>query len=370
MKIKNCVLIGLIIMAFSFVKAQETILCSLQNDYIKIESTEDIPTITNNTDGTVTLTYQDQNITNIFADYIIYDFNQAYPNANPEGELIKYYLIVHGNRALINEFYNAVYPDTYPFDPYPNTAISTELIDLLDNKTYKLIKYCTESSEQGLSCPEGEQNIPDGFQLKITFQFDAETNMMHAETEGVSSCGNSFSIRMKGGYDDGLGTTDNTFQLWESEPDTSAPSESNQPCYYIEQMLYSILDIGCNEGANYGNIRVITDNGEAGQFVLERSNLLFAIDYLTFQDNALSVDDENFQIIRPFELKNNPYLQISNLNNQLVSVEIYNTSGQRIVQVKTFEENSLNISNLSVGLYFLRISNLNNQQKIFKFLKN
>lgn len=34
---------------------------------------------------------------------------------------------------------------------------------------------------------------------------------MHAETVRVSNCINSFSIRMKGGSDDGFDTTDNTF---------------------------------------------------------------------------------------------------------------------------------------------------------------
>lgn len=81
-------------------------LCALQNDYIKIESTADIPAVTNNPDGTVTLALQDQNIIDIFAQHIIYDFHQAYPNANPDGELIKYYNIVHGNNALIKELYN------------------------------------------------------------------------------------------------------------------------------------------------------------------------------------------------------------------------------------------------------------------------
>jgi len=314
--VKNYVLIYLFTITSCFLTAQQAVLCALQNHQIKIESAADIPAVTDNPDGSVTLTHQDQNITDIFAQDIVHDFYQSYPNANPEGELIKYYTIVHGNRALINNLYDYGYPDTYFMEPYPNTAISTTLIDLLDNKTYKLTNYCTESSEEGWTCPEFEQNIPEGFELKITFEYDATNDMMHAETVGVSTCGNAFSISMKGGYDDGFGTTDNTLQLWESEAGNSTLTDYSQPCHYIENILYSVLDIACNEGHNYGNIRVDANNGETGQFVLERENALFATDFLTFEDSSLSVEQYSFQNIKPFEIKGNPYLQISNLNNQ------------------------------------------------------
>ena len=370
MKVKNYIFICLFFIVSNFAFAQEAVLCPLQNHHVKIESTADIPTVIDNMDGTITLTHQDQNITDIFADYVIYDFYQSFPNTNPDGELIKYYTIVHGNRTLINELYDYAYPDVYSMEPYPNTSISPGLINLLDNKTYKLIKYCTESTEGGVPCPEGEQNVPAGFQLNIVFTYDEVNGMMHAETEGISSCENSFSIRLRGGFDDGFGSTDNTLQLWQSEQGTSTVTSYNQPCHYIEKMLYSVLDIGCIDHDNYGNIRVNESIDETGQIILERENAFFATDFLTFQDTALSVSDEAFKYLKLFETKGNPFLQITNLNNQLVNVEIYNTSGQQIIQPIAFKENSLNISNLSNGLYFIRVSNLNNQQKIFKFLKN
>lgn len=369
-KVKSYLIFCLIIIVSGVVEAQEAVLCPLQKDNIKIETTVDIPTVTNNPDGTVTLTHSDQNITDIFAQYTIHDFYQSFPSSNPDGELFKYYTLVHENRTLINELYNYVHPSIYLLDPYPNTTISSALINLLDNKTYKLIKYCTESSELGWTCPESDQQVPDDFELKIAFEYDAVNDLIHAETVGVSSCGNSFSINMKGGFDDGFGTTDNTLQLWESETGNSALLDYNQPCHNIESMLYSVLDIGCYENHNYGNIRVYANSGETGQIVIERANVIFATDFLTFQDNALSVNDESFQNIKLFEIVGNPYLQIANLNNQSVSVEIYNTSVQLIERTKRFKENTLNISNLSSGLYFVKLSNLNNQQKVFKFLKN
>ena len=82
---------------------------------------------------------------------------------------------------------------------------------MLDSKTYKLFKYCNASSEKGFPCPDRNENVPDGFQLKIAFEFDAENNRMYAETVRVSNCTNSFSIRMKGGSNGGFENTDNTF---------------------------------------------------------------------------------------------------------------------------------------------------------------
>ncbi len=98
--------------------------------------------------------------------------------------------------------------------------------------------------------------------------------------------------------------------------------------------------------------------------------MIFGYEIIEFSKDNLSVEEEPFNLMKPFEIENNPYLQIANLNNQSVSIEIYNTSGQQIVQTKTFEENTLDISTFSSRLYFIRLSTLNNQQKIFKFLKN
>jgi len=370
MKKIHC-LVYLILASVHFSFSQETTLCLPQNDYIKIESTIDIPSITNNPDGTVTLAHPDQNISNIFSNYTIYDFYQSFPSANPNGELFKYHTIVHKNRSLINDLYNYVDPNLYLVEPYPHEAINPELISLLDNKTYRLIKYCTESTESGSTCPESEQNTPDGFELQITFNYDAINDEVHAETVGISSCGNSFSITLKGVPNDGFGNTDNRLQLWKSNSGTSTISDHSQPCHYIENMLYSILDIGCQEGNNYGNIRINTDTNETGQFVLERENGVFGIDFLTFENIALSIEESYFSQMKPYKTDHNPYLQISNAENEVsIAVEIFNISGQSIYSTNKFESNTINLSGYSNGLYFIRLSTSNNQQKVFKYILN
>ncbi len=368
MKVKNCVFIGLFIMASSLVFTQEAVLCALQNDYIKIESTADIPTVTSNPDSTVTLTHQDQNITAIFSQHIIYDFYQAYPNANPEGELIKYYIIVHGNKALINALYNTVSPDVFFIDyDYEYLPIPTNLINLLDEKVYKLIKYCSDVPEVGEICENNEQNVPDGFNLKIAFNYDSNTDIILAETVNLSSCGNKFAIGLKGGFDDGSGgSLDNILQLWQSDLGTSTETNYSDPCHSIEAMLYSMLDIGCLE-FNYGNLKVNLGTS-AGQIILERENGTFSTDFMTFEEDNLSVEESLLYTVRFFEI--NDYLNIPNQNENSFSIEILNVTGKQILKSKPFQNNTINVSTFSSGLYFIRVSTLNNQQKIFKFLKN
>ncbi|WP_366125112.1 T9SS type A sorting domain-containing protein [uncultured Winogradskyella sp.] len=63
-------------------------------------------------------------------------------------------------------------------------------------------------------------------------------------------------------------------------------------------------------------------------------------------------------------------MNISNQFENVYNIEIFNLSGQQILTSRPFNNNTINTSSFSRGLYFIRLSNLNNQQKIFKFLKN
>ncbi|OUR92613.1 hypothetical protein A9Q87_06110 [Flavobacteriales bacterium 34_180_T64] len=345
---------------------QNYVLCSIQNDYVIIESTDNIPAISDNGDGTITLTHQDQNITDIFAEYTIYNFYQAFPESN--GELFKYYVISHGNKTLLNTLYNDVSSDIFFIDQeYPSITMSSNLINLLHNKTYKLIKYCSNIPEDGQYCEDNEQNIPDGFELKIAFNYDINDDIMYAESVGLSPCGNSFSIGLKGGHPDFNEFTNDKLQLWKSTESVSSESNFSDPCHYIEEMLYSMLDIGCLE-FHVGNL-IIYNGIENGQIILERETGIFSTDFMTFENHNLSINESTLRQIKLFQLEANPYLQISGLENQLISIEIFNVSGQRIVSETPFEINSINISKFKKGLYFIKLSTSNNQQSVVKFLK-
>ena len=368
---KKAYILGLLFLLLNSISYAQPyqILCSEQTINIKIENTSDIPTFTDNGDGTITLNHSDQNISDIFNNYTIHDFFQAYPSANPEGELIKYYTIVYNNRDLVNELHDYAYPEPFEFDRYESTPLSSSLIDLLDNKTYNLISLCSNESETSETCEGNEIIVASDFELKIAFNYDSNLDIIRAETVNSSPCGNSFSIGLRGGYDDLSGSLDNKVQLWESDFGISSESDGNEPCFYIEEMLYGLLDIGCLEGRNLGNLKIYEGTNN-GQIILERDNGTFSNDFMTFQEDNLSIKDNVFEQIKPYKTSDNPYLQISNSENQSLTVEIISISGQTILQNTTFETNAINLSNFSKGIYFIKLKSLNNQQKVFKFLNN
>ncbi|WP_299124972.1 hypothetical protein [uncultured Winogradskyella sp.] len=276
--------------------AQQAVLCPLQKDYIKIENSDNIPTVTNNSDGTITLTHQDQTITDIFANYIIYDFYQAFPNST--GVLFEYYDIVHKNKDLINELYNTVSSDVFFIEyEYDFTPVSSNMIALLDGKTYKLSKFCSDIPEVGESCINNEQSVPDGFELKIEFNYDQNEDMIFAETVNISPCGNVFSIGLKGGVDECCYPVDIALQLWETDLGISTETDYDSgPCHSIEQWLYSMLDIGC-QVYNIGNIKIYPGD-ESGEIIIERETGVFSTDFMKFQEDNLSVDEFSSDSIR------------------------------------------------------------------------
>ena len=380
MKSKNYVFLCFIIMLSSYTFSQETTLCSLQSDIFKIELSDNVPLVTSNENETITLTFTDQSVTDIFANFNIYNFFQMYPNSS--STLAQYYGIEFDSKSLIESINTDVSASIIEWvGPYVvgdsspiRTTINSDIINVLDGKSFEVTKYIGVSNDQ---CdPFNTFNdcylvdVPDEFNFIINFDYDTDTGLLHLENQELTSCGNAFSIDLAGGIPNEDNTTSNVLQLWNSNSEISMPSLSSDPCHSLETIIFNVLDIACAPYDNdQGNFYVSIDSeNETIQFVRELA--ISGYNIIELSETNLSIVDHDFQNIKPFEKDNNPYLQLANLNNQPVDIEIYNTSGQQVIKVIPFEENNLNISNLSSGLYFIRLLNLNNQQKIFKFLKN
>lgn len=357
---KNCVFLCLIGLISHFVLAQETILCPLQSDMVKIDDANNNPTISYNTDETISLTFPDQYITDIFANYSIYDFYQTFPESN--GVLLKYYTIRHGNKDLINEIYESVPQDVIHIEnDYPSAPINNAIISLVDGKTFRVIKTCSNNPEVGQYCPSTEVVVPESLDITITFSYDDLNDLLTIETADTTSpCGNFFSADYKG--------LQNGLQLWYSNPGVTSASYSTQTCHSFEEKLYQVLGVECS-GFNIGGLAIYSEV-DTGHLVLERETAVFSSDLLVLEEYNLSIAENHLEEIDLFEIKGNPYLQVRNLNDQSLKVCVYNTAGKQIITADHLEENSFNISNLSTGLYFIQLINLDNQQKIFKFLKN
>jgi len=355
---KNYTLFILCLLLFTKVFSQHTILCPSQEFYIGIENSINIPNVITNGDGTVTLIHPEQYITDIFSNYIISDFYQTYPNGS--SSLQKYYNILVDSKDLINELIDSVPSSVFLIgDPIESTTIDSNLINFLDGKYFQLTKYCGIADNMGEPCPE--EIVPSDVNITVLFNYDAIDDLLLMNSYGLTTCGNSFSIALKGG------TTSNTLQLWESSPHTSTETNFDDPCHNIENDLYSILDIGCFN-SNIGNI-VPTIDTENKTLMLFRNNQVFGYNTVTFSESFLSLNDTLFQQLKIYEVKGNPFLQLSHSESEPFYIEMFSITGSKTLNKTLFNTNEILIDNISTGLYFVRVINKNNQSKIFKFLK-
>lgn len=337
--------------------SQSPILCPQIENKLKIENVNDVPIVTNNNDGTITLTHSQQYITDIFSNYIIYDFYQTFPYGSET--LQKYHTISFNDKDLINELKTSVPPEVFLIESnYINTLLSTEIISFLDGKKFKYAKYLRLSDSDCPSCPLID--VPSDFSLIVEFNYDSTKDALFMQTNSLSPCGNSFSIALKGGSVNG------TLQLWESTPMTISQPSNQQTCYIPEDYLYSMLDIAC-PGINNGNIIPTIDTNN-NTLLFFRQNAIFGTDRILFKEESLSINESLLNEIKLYEIENNPYLQISNSNNSLY-IEIYSITGKVILKKTLFEDNKILINQLSNNLYFIKVNNLQNQFKVFKFIK-
>lgn len=347
-----------LLLSFSFVFSQSTILCPEQTTYFKIDDATNIPNTTDNGDGTVTLTHIEPYITDIFSNHTLYNFYQTFPNSN--GELSKYYSIAFETKDLIMALQAQIPPAVFLFDfTYETTPISDEIITFLNGKKFSLTKYCSDIPEVGETCTDNEQTVPIDFNLIIEFNYNPDTDVLFAESFGPTPCGNAFYIAFKGG------SVANTLQLWQSTPFVTTETTSDNPCHNIESKLYHMLDINCSN-FNLGNL-IIYINSEENSFILERENMVFSTDLITFVAYSLSIEDYNVKNIKVYE--SNSYLFISSTNIKNVSIEIFTLSGQKIQSKVRYQDEEISTDGLSSGLYFIKIFDGITQFQTYKFIK-
>lgn len=350
---------------------QENIMCSELRTLIKIENSSDLPVVINNNDGTILLMFNQQYITDIFNNYDIIDFYQAFPDGSES--LQKFYYLKHYSKDIIVDLRNNVSESILSLDEVTTSLISQDLIDALDGVTFDLTKHVTDTgnctNEIGIiDCPYID--IPEDLNISLTFHYLPSIDSFHVESTQLSPCGNYFSTYLRGGdpADTDFNTSDYSLQTWENELGTSTITSNSEPCYLIEQKLYGLLGVTCDYDYNYGNINISIDS-DSGSVRLTRKMVLLGFEGIELnQSNTASVGDNNLETIRPYHTSNSPYLQISNFDNQIISIDIYNALGKVIYRTNRFEKNTINLSVYSQGLYFVKLSNSNNQQKVYKLI--
>ncbi|MEM9680600.1 MAG: T9SS type A sorting domain-containing protein, partial [Bacteroidota bacterium] len=366
-------LVFLLVIPFMYFNgnSQSNRLCPIQEFFIRVDDPNNLPLVSDNGDGTITLTHNLQYITDIFANHTIYGFEQSVPDGSSSNSL-EFYTIFAESRDLFNELFTNVPTDIFtmesyydgPVDFFGSTPIKSELINLLDGQILSIIQYnYTSGICSDPSCLI--KDAPDDFELTVEFDYDSQTDMMKMGTVGLSPCGNSFSINLRGGYNFGFPTEDLDLQLWESVPGTTTPSDNTQPCDQIEFILYSMLDIGCfNDG---DQDIVVTYDEDLGTVTFTRPNYIFGDHIIVFEGLILSVETPMLDQLKVFETADSPYLQVSGIQSAKLSAEIYNVTGQRLTSETDLTDHQIYIADWPSQVYFIKFTDTENRSKVVNF---
>ena len=94
------------------------------------------------------------------------------------------------------------------------------------------------------------------------------------------------------------------------------------------------------------------------------------IDSVVFSYEApLSTDDNSIKKLSVYPNPANNYVKIST-ENIISKVQLFNIIGKKVFETKSLKNNSLNISSLKNGVYFLKIYDANNKTATKKLIKN
>lgn len=341
-----------------------------QNIYASmfIENNVDIPSVTENGDGTITLVHPDQAITNVFANYTIYGFERTFPATNSE-LLMKYYTVFTDTNDLFVTIQNEISDAIYVIDQDYSipSAVPNDLVNFVHGKSFDIHGVVSFTDLDGCfypNCPfiEGSVNYP----ITINFNYDANQDLLFVETDATTPCGNSFSIAMKA-----TSTSNNEIglQIWSIDEVTDG-GNTDQDCHQIEYLIFTVFEILCsNDFDNNSASRFLIDE-DNGEVVFLKNNLLFGEDIVVLKDNTFSVSDNVFALLSIFQPAGKEYLQLVNNLDAHITASILTTSGKLVVQDQLATNNQIDISSLSKGVvYFVQLKNSENQVKYIKFIK-
>ncbi|WP_223034787.1 T9SS type A sorting domain-containing protein [Hanstruepera marina] len=342
--------------------SQNPILCPHLSDTFKISESSNVPTITENDDGTIMLISPQQYITDIFNNYSIYGFERSFPTADSE-PLSQYYTIFFENKDLIVDLYHNVPSEIFEFnyddETVPTiTTIDQNIIDNLNGKTFYLKSRCFTGSG-GLTCENTEEETPEDMIILLEFNYDSSTELLNISSPEITPCGNSFNI-------DYTGKTHNQISIWNSVPEIINESyETPYPdCHAFESSLYRILGVTCDANL-YEFMNYSYNNNE---LTLSKETGLEAIEYLKFEDYSLSTPSNNLDNIQLITPSNSEQIYFKNMKDSSYQFEIFDVSGKSFINSTIYGKDKISINQLPKGLYFIRLNN-SKSKKVFKFIK-
>ena len=318
--------------------SQET--CLVQRFNISIEEASNIPSVVNNSDNTVTLVHSEQYITDIFSNYTIYSFEQAFPEATSDA-LLRWYTVECESKSLINELYDNVPTTTFFINnDFEGYAISQTFKDFFDGQRFRFSEFNSTSDLDPCTfgCPLDP--VPNDFELLVDFSYDAQNDVLVMTTTNATPCGTEFRFSFK----ERSSTPGEGLVLWESEKQECFDMFQTANCI-TESTLYSSLFTGPS------SLELI--NGE--DFKMTTLNGVFGEDNILFTREVLSVD--RFSLEKEIQIHPNPladYIHIKADNAIIRKVSVFNLLGKQVITSKG-NTKDVNVSQLQSGIYLCRI---------------
>lgn len=349
--------------------SQNPILCEGITAYLKFESEAYVPTVAENENGTVTLVFSEDYITNIFAKYNIYKIKHVFASSTYE-ELQNIYEVNFNSRDLIIDVTENIPNTILHFQQYPESiniaTIPEHIISALNGYSFNFTKY-NSIDESNYGSPM--QDVPDNFNLKISFNYNASKDVIYVKSDNITPCGNEFLIGLYGVNKSGVSNEFEGFQLWETISITNGASNYSQPCHAIESSLYYALDFCSGPDFSFTSKIEIDNSNETSKITLRRGTPIFGEELIELSQESLSLKNNSFKHINLITSRKSSYLKFSNLNNSKYFVEIYSVLGEKIINKTRFKENAIHLNTLKSGLYIIKLSNPNNEYKTFKLIK-
>ena len=131
---------------------------------------------------------------------------------------------------------------------------------------------------------------------------------------------------------------------------------------------------------NFGSIRIIDNLADGPRSIYaakvnddEYIDIVAGIYYdneIVFYKNLGPTANTESQSISNFSIFPNPSKEIINIESQnpIKSIKIFNELTQQVIS--NFNQNTIDISNLSKGVYFIKIMDIHSNSEIEKIIKN
>lgn len=339
-----------------------------QSDYISIENEDNVPTTITNADGTLTLTFPQQSITDLFESYVIFGFEQAFPGSgNPVLE--NAYILEFNSKDLLFDIQNEVDPSIINVDNEytPEATVPQDLIQYVDGKIFKVIgsRYLDEQVVHLCDIIPNSCDaypVPSGFLFTLSFDYDVINDLLVIETID-STCDQSFSITMKR---TNFSPDAKYLQLWTINNFNAVETMPN--CEPTTFTILEVFQLHCGLSTGFHTYYEIDD--DLNILRLFNDTPIFGTNVIELRDVTLDISENNLEEILVFEPKDSPYLHVVNPSNKELSMTIFDITGKEVFNENSLKHNSVSIESLQSGtLYLLNITSTEGENNVFKLLK-